>query len=116
GKNDGPFTSEKAREAGVVWDERHQADIVWSLDMMQALGVRPHNLVKCSPTIWGDVLFICTSNGVAEDHVTIPAPNAPSFIALEKQTGKILWTDNSPGENILHGQWSSPTVGVFEGI
>jgi hypothetical protein len=27
-----------------------------------------------------------------------------------------LWTDNSPGRNILHGQWSSPTVAVIGGV
>ncbi|HUG67986.1 MAG TPA: PQQ-binding-like beta-propeller repeat protein, partial [Pirellulaceae bacterium] len=28
---------------------------------------------------------------------------------------KVLWTDNSPGKNILHAQWASPSYGVFEG-
>jgi outer membrane protein assembly factor BamB len=27
----------------------------------------------------------------------------------------VLWTDASPGLNILHGQWSSPTFGVLGG-
>jgi outer membrane protein assembly factor BamB len=27
-----------------------------------------------------------------------------------------LWTDNSPGKNILHGQWGSPAVGVLGGV
>ena len=89
---------------------------IWSFDMMKELGVRQHNMATCSPTIWGDVLFICTSNGVDEGHTTIPAPQAPSFMAMDKRTGHVLWTDNSPGENILHGQWSSPTVGEFEGV
>ena len=43
-------------------------------------------------------------------------PNAPSFLALNKHTGAILWTDKSPGENILHGQWSSPAAGVLGGV
>jgi outer membrane protein assembly factor BamB len=115
-ENDGPFTAEKEREAGVVWNEAHQADVVWTLDMMQVLGVQPHNLANCSPTIWGDILFVCTSNGVDAEHEKIPAPQAPSFVAIEKQTGKVLWTDTSPGDNILHGQWSSPAVGVIDGI
>jgi len=93
-----------------------EADVVWSFNMMHALGVRQHNMATCAPTIWGDVLFVCTSNGVDESHVRIPAPEAPSFLALDKNTGQVLWTDNSPGENILHGQWSCPVVGVFDGI
>ena len=30
---------------------------------------------------------------------------------MNKKTGKLVWEDNSPGEKILHGQWSSPAVG-----
>ncbi len=96
--------------------QKDEADIVWSFDMMRELGVRQHNLANCSPTIWGDMLFVCTSNGVDESHANIPAPDAPSFLALDKRTGQVLWTDNSPGRNILHGQWSSPAVGVFDGV
>jgi outer membrane protein assembly factor BamB len=93
-----------------------EADVVWSFNMMHELGVRQHNMATCAPTIWGDVVYVCTSNGVDETHVRIPAPEAPSFLALDKHTGQVLWTDNSPGENILHGQWSCPLVGVFDGI
>jgi len=35
---------------------------------------------------------------------------------MDKRTGKVYWTDNSPGENILHGQWSSPAAGVLGGV
>lgn len=97
-------------------DLEHEADVVWSLDMMAKLGVRQHNMATCAPTIWGDVLFVCTSNGVDEAHLAVPAPDAPSFLALHKRTGEILWTDASPGRNILHGQWSCPAVGVFGGV
>jgi outer membrane protein assembly factor BamB len=115
-ENDGPFTSEKRQQANVVWDESHEADTLWSFDMMQELGVRQHNMATCAPTIWGDVLFICTSNGVDEGHVNIPAPDAPSFMAMDKQPGEVLWTDKSPGRNIMHGQWSCPAAGVFAGV
>src|SRR5690606_13699272 len=29
--------------------------------------------------------------------------------------GKVLWTDRSPGNNIVHGQWSSPTYANLGG-
>ena len=45
-----------------------------------------------------------------------PAPDAPSFVALDRLTGEVIWTDNSPGKNILHAQWASPSYGVFKGI
>jgi outer membrane protein assembly factor BamB len=53
---------------------------------------------------------------VNEAHTAIPAPEAPSFLALDKHTGRVVWTDNSPGANIHHGQWSAPCVGVFAGV
>ena len=56
---------------------------------------------------------MCSSD--LEGHVNIPAPEAPSFIAVDKNSGKVLWTDKSPGTNILHGQWSSPTVAELGG-
>ena len=36
---------------------------------------------------------------------------APSIIAVNKTTGKLVWEDNPVGDRILHGQWSSPSVG-----
>lgn len=84
------------------------ADIHWLFDMRKELGVIPHSRSNCSPLLVGDLLFVCTSNGVDEGHFNIPAPQAPSFIAIDKKTGKLVWRDNSPGKNILHGQWSSP--------
>jgi hypothetical protein len=53
---------------------------------------------------------------VDESHINIPNAAAPSFMAMDKNTGKVLWTDGSPGKNILHGQWSSPSYGVLGGV
>jgi outer membrane protein assembly factor BamB len=71
--------------------------------------VHPHNASNCSPLVVGDRIFVCTSNGVDDSHVNIPSPEAPTLICLDRNTGKLLWKDNSPGKNILHGQWSSPS-------
>ena len=109
GENDGPYEDEP------VIDD-HEADVIWQFDMMSKLGVSQHNMCACSLTAMGDVLFVNTGNGVDESHVYIPALDAPSFMALDKNTGEVLWTDASPGENILHGQWSSPTVGELGGV
>ena len=103
GENDGPFKA----EANENLDE---GDIIWRYDMMGDLGVSQHNMCSCSITCVGDRCFVITGNGVDEGHINLPAPNAPSFICLDKNTGKLLWTDKSPGLNILHGQWSSPCV------
>lgn len=108
GRNDGPFRD----EPNEAIDE---ADVIWTLDMRKRLGVHPHNMSNCSITSAGELLFVCTSNGVDEGHTRVPAPRAPSFLALDKRTGEVLWSDASPGNNILHGQWSSPSYGVFDG-
>lgn len=125
GENDGPFTAErplpaapaKSDKTGAAgWDEIHEADVIWKFNMMRTLGVSQHNMCSCSLTFVGDVLFCITSNGVGEAHNDFPSPDAPSLIALDRRDGRLLWTDSSPGANVLHGQWSSPAYGVFEGV
>jgi outer membrane protein assembly factor BamB len=109
GDNAGPFKDEKL--AGP-----EDADIVWKLDMMEELGVFPHNMSNSSPTAHGDLLFLETSNGQDESHVNIPSPRAPSFIAVDKKTGKVVWENGAPGDRILHGQWASPSLGEIGGV
>ncbi len=108
GENDGPFTTETDTSA-------IDGDIIWRYDMIEELDVFPHNLATSSPVVVGDLLFLLTSNGVDEGHIHIPSPFAPSFIALNKNTGALVWEDASPGENILHGQWANPTYGEING-
>lgn len=84
-------------------------DVIWSFDMIKELKVFPHNLAAGSPLIVGDTLFVVTGNGVDEGHVNLPHPDAPSFVALDKTTGKLLWSDKSPGKNIMHAQWGNPS-------
>jgi outer membrane protein assembly factor BamB len=109
GKNDGPFQNE-------IYNSPIDADIIWKLDMMKELGIYQHNMANSSPVAWGELLFLETSNGRNEDHDKIPAPKAPSFIAVNKNTGKVVWQDNSPGDRILHGQWSSAALGEVNGL
>jgi outer membrane protein assembly factor BamB len=97
-------------------DDKDEADVIWSYNMMEKLGTSQHNMCSCSVTAWGDILFVNTSNGVDDSHLVISAPDAPSFIAMDKNTGEVFWTDNSPGKNILHGQWSSPAVATIGGV
>ncbi len=107
-ENDGPYADEK-------WKEKEDADFVWILDMIEELGVFPHNLATSSPVIGGDTIFVVTSNGVDEGHLDMPAPKAPAFIAIDKKTGEVLWEKSYPGKRTLHGQWSSPAYGVIAG-
>ena len=108
-ENDGPYTEEKLTG-------ETNADIVWKLDMIEEVGSLPHNLANSSPVMYGDLVYVSTSNGQDESHVNIPSPKAPAIIAVNKKTGKIVWEDNSVEDRILHGQWSSPTVGTIGGV
>lgn len=107
-ENDGPFVSE-ARQAPT------NADVVWTLDMMKELEVFPHNMTSSSPVAYGDLIFVGTSNGRDEEG-RLPSPDAPSLLAIDKHTGRVVWSDNSPGANVLHGQWSTPSVAEVDGV
>ena len=96
--------------------DKNDADTIWIYNMMTELNVSQHNMCSCSVTSFGDLLFVNTSNGQDESHANLPSPDAPTFICLNKNTGELLWSDASPGTNVLHGQWSSPTVAVLGGV
>jgi len=98
-----------------VHDAKTDADVIWELDMMTELGVFPHNMTASSLLMVGDILYSTTANGVDENHINIPAPNAPSFVAVDKKTGKVIWKRSDPGKNIMHGQWSNPVYAEVDG-
>lgn len=108
GKNDGDVKNE-------VDSEKKDADIIWNLDLIEETGVFPHNLATSSPVLHGDHIYLLTSNGVDEAHLEIPAVRAPSFMCVNKNTGEIVWDKNTPKDQILHGQWGSPTIGIVNG-
>src|SRR5437588_23902 len=92
------------------------ADIIWRFDMMDELGVFPHNASNCSVLIVDDLVYVCTSNGQDWTHSNIPSPLSPSFIALDKKTGELRGEDEAHiGPKIFHGQWSSPSTGKVNG-
>ena len=107
--NDGPFKDEKL--TGI-----NDPDIIWTFDMMEEVGSFPHNLANSSPTYHQNLLYVSTGNGQDESHVNIPSPKAPAIIALDRVTGKLVWEDNSVEDRILHGQWSTPSVGTIGGV
>ena len=64
----------------------------------------------------GDYLYVGTSNGVDRSHTHVPCPKSPSLIVLDKKTGRLVAKDDANfGPNILHGGWSSPSLGVVDG-
>ncbi|MBM3878386.1 MAG: pyrrolo-quinoline quinone [Verrucomicrobia bacterium] len=119
--NDGPFQDEAAymvKDTGrpPVPLGPKDADIIWVYDMMDQLGVFPHNASNSSPLIVGDLVYVCTSNGQDWTHVNIPSPLSPSYIGLNKRTGEFAGEDDAAiGPRIFHGQWSSPSAGQVNG-
>jgi outer membrane protein assembly factor BamB len=119
--NDGPFKDEGKY---IVLDTGNppakpgpkDADIIWKYDMMDELGVFPHNASNCSVLVLDDLVYACTSNGQDWTHSNIPSPLSPSFIALNKKTGEFMAEDDAHiGPRIFHGQWSSPSTGKVNG-
>ena len=99
------------------------ARVIWEFDMWDKLGVFPCDTANGSPIIDGDVVYVNTSNGIdhnmdarKEKLRKMPAPEAPNVIALDKRTGKLLATDDTAiAKNMLHGQWSSLSLGNVGG-
>jgi outer membrane protein assembly factor BamB len=109
GRNDGPYQDE-------VHKGPTDADIIWKLDMSKELGVVQLFMASSSPVIWEDLVFAATSNGRDSTDEKVIAPKAPSFLAVNKNTGQVVWQDNSPGDRILHGQWVSPTLALVDSV
>ncbi len=120
GENDGPYKDESERVTTEEGPKRlpkvseTDEDVIWRFDMIGELDAFPHNLAAGSPLIAGDILFTVTGHGVDEGHINVPSPLGPSFIALHKKTGKLIWESALPGEAVLHGSWSNPSYGVIQ--
>ena len=114
--NDGPFLDEGQYMVGP--DEKpvpltpSDGDIIWRFDLIDQLGIRPHDAASCSILVCGDLLYLSTSNGVDQPHEKILAPDAPALIALDKRTGRLAAQENEKlSSRLYHCQWSSPTLG-----
>jgi len=124
--NDGPFKEEakyvvggleKLDLAEPVDKGAKGADIVWGYDMRSELGVFPHNITSSSVVLAGDKIFASTSNGVDWSHINIPAPTAPTLIALDKETGALVGEEASGiSERVMHCNWASPAYAEINGV
>jgi outer membrane protein assembly factor BamB len=118
--NEGPFL-EEVKYMKVPSDSSYEltktdGDIVWRFDMVGELSVVPHDVCGSSPLLYGDYLYVCTSNGMDDTHKDVANPSAPSLIVLDKKTGELVATDGELiGERMLHGHWSSPIAAEING-
>jgi outer membrane protein assembly factor BamB len=119
GQNDGPFQDEEQKSL-------QSADILWRYDLIAELGVSPRFMAASSPLVVGDRVFVVTSNGVNPESNRLDNPRAPSFVALDGQTGQLLWQQGFavPPDGlanalkmdpIMEGQWGSPGYAVITG-
>jgi len=89
---------------------------VWRVNMLDDLGIYPTVDVMggkgmCSiGASYRDYIYVITGNGVDWSRSNIPAPRAPALVCVNKNTGKLVWEDNSSGTNILFGEFASPLV------
>ena len=118
--NQGPFRDEAAYTAGPghppVPSGPGDADIVWRFDMFHDLGAFPHNAANGSPLILDDWVFATTSNGQDWTHANVPAPLAPTLVAVDRLTGALAGVDDALiGTRLFHGQWGSPSSGTVNG-
>jgi len=112
----GPTSNQTVGIGRKGFSDPTDAKFVWEYDIIKELNVFPHNMSPCSPLIVGNIIYLVTANGVDAGHINIPSPEAPSFIALDKGNGKLLWMSNAPGKDIMHGQWSNPTYAEIAGV
>lgn len=118
--NDGPFKGENWYVAP-TGDRSYEvklkdADIIWSYNMRTELGMCPHDSPHASILLDGDYLYLNTCNGVDHRHLETACINAPSLIALDKNTGRLVGQDNENfGPRIFHSSWSSPALGNVNG-
>ena len=86
-------------------EQRGEPPVLWSFDMIKELGVFPHNMTRSHLVAHRNLIYVVTGNGVDDTHKNVVAPDAPSLVCLDKDTGRVVWTDSSPGGGILHGTW-----------
>lgn len=94
----------------VVCADAEKGEVLWRYSTIEELEVQPgrwHCFAPplASPLVIGDLVFSVTGNG--PDGKGKLVAKAPSFVALNKRTGKLVWQSNLPGVNIIEGQWSS---------
>ncbi|NQU23935.1 MAG: PQQ-binding-like beta-propeller repeat protein [Candidatus Nealsonbacteria bacterium] len=119
--------------------QRRKARVLWTFDMKEKFKTEPADVHCGSCVIDGGLLYAPTSNGIdplgdrrhkmfvyrdgagskggrviIEDPEVYRAasPDCPNVVALDKETGRLVATDDTPiAENLLKGQWSSLAAG-----
>jgi outer membrane protein assembly factor BamB len=114
--NDGPYRDEGRHmtpsDEGPMEVADTDADIIWLFDLIGKVGVHVHDSAHSSILIYGNFLYVNTSNGLNSNHTGVHSPDAPSLIVLDKTTGRLAARENENiSPRIFHCTWSSPALG-----
>ncbi len=100
GENDGPYQQEERGGA-------NDADIVWLVDLAEWLEVVPDRADQTSVAVVEGVVLANTHHALRNVDGS-SEEKAPSFIALDKRTGQLLWTHTLAGTPVTDQQLASP--------
>lgn len=115
------------RDELLCLDLNAKGKTIWRVDMVREFDAFPRSRSSSSPLVTGELVIVSTGNGLDPQHDLHGSKrSAPSVVALDKHTGKTVWTDNlklSEGERadcglthrIFRGQWSSVSLGTVNG-
>ena len=118
--NDGPFMDELdymgiTNAADKILGPT-DGDIIWKYNFIAGLDVVPHDVCGSTLLLVGDLIYACTSNGIDSRHNKVPRPLAPTLVALDKKTGRLVAKDDEKiGQRTFHCNWSSPIAGRVNG-
>ena len=68
-----------------------------------------------TPVVVDGLVIASTGNGTTFGYSDpkqpfVPKPKAPSIVACKIDTGKVAWSANLTGDDLMYGQWSSPAL------
>ena len=123
-------------------DDR-KARVLWTFDMKKTFNTEPADVHCGSCVIDGSLLYVPTSNGIdplgergkkmfvytdepgsKRGRVIVDdpgvyrtvSPDCPNVVVFEKETGRLVATDDTPiAESLFKGQWSSLSTGTPSG-
>ena len=111
-----PETLQPPPDGKLVQPGPMDADILWKFDLVAECGVWPHDAAHSSILLRGDQLYLNTGSGVDNTHRRVRAPNAPSLVVLDKNTGRLLGReDEHIARDVFHNTWAGPSLGTFNG-
>src|SRR5216683_1250777 len=112
--NENPRDPKQAGDRGVLMAFRQSdGEFLWQHTHEKLASGRandwPYQGVASSPLVEGQRVYYVSNRGVVWCLDTNGFQDG-------KNNGKLVWEDNSVGDRILHGQWSTPSVGKVGGV